>query len=328
MLNFTDNYARSFYYLRLSITDVCNFRCTYCLPDGYRPQGANNKSFLSLDEIRRVTRAFAAAGTEKVRLTGGEPSMRRDFTDIIAAVRENKGIRQLAVTTNGYRLQRDVAQWRDAGLTGINVSVDSLDPRQFHAITGQDKFEEVMRGIDAAFDAGFSKVKVNSVLMRDVNYRQLDSFLGWIRTRPIQLRFIELMETGEGGDLFRRQHVSGESIRQYLLEHGWVLQARARSDGPAQVFHHPDYLGEIGLIMPYEKDFCASCNRLRVSAVGKLHLCLFGDGGVPLRDLLENDDQQDALQARIASSLSHKKQTHFLHQGNTGITQNLSFIGG
>ncbi|ROR11119.1 cyclic pyranopterin phosphate synthase [Erwinia sp. JUb26] len=328
MLNLTDNYARSFYYLRLSITDVCNFRCTYCLPDGYRPQGANNKSFLSLDEIRRVTRAFAAAGTEKVRLTGGEPSMRRDFTDIIAAVRENKGIRQLAMTTNGYRLQRDVARWRDAGLTGINVSVDSLDPRQFHAITGQDKFEEVMRGIDAAFDAGFSKVKVNSVLMRDVNYRQLDAFLAWIRTRPIQLRFIELMETGEGGDLFRKQHVSGESIRQHLLQHGWVLQARARSDGPAQVFHHPDYLGEIGLIMPYEKDFCASCNRLRVSAVGNLHLCLFGDGGVSLRDLLESDDQQDALQARIASSLSHKKQTHFLHQGNTGITQNLSFIGG
>ena len=328
MLNFTDNYARSFYYLRLSITDVCNFRCSYCLPDGYRPQGASHKSFLSLDEIRRVTRAFAAAGTEKVRLTGGEPSMRRDFIDIIAAVRENPEIRQLAVTTNGYRLQRDVARWREAGLTGINVSVDSLDPRQFHAITGQDKFDEVMRGIDAAFDAGFSKVKVNSVLMRDVNHRHLDTFLEWIRTRPIQLRFIELMETGEGGALFRQQHVSGDSVRQQLIAQGWQLQQRARSDGPAQVFQHPDYLGEIGLIMPYEKDFCASCNRLRVSATGNLHLCLFGDSGIPLRDLLADDSQQQALQQRIASSLSQKKQTHFLHQGNTGITQNLSFIGG
>lgn len=328
MLNFTDNFARSFYYLRLSITDVCNFRCTYCLPDGYRPQGAQNKSFLSLDEIRRVTRAFAAAGTEKVRLTGGEPSMRRDFTDIIAAIRENNAIRQLAVTTNGYRLRRDVSRWREAGLTALNVSVDSLDPRQFHAITGQDKFDDVMRGIDAAFDAGFSKVKVNSVLMRDVNHHHLDTFLNWIRTRPIQLRFIELMETGDGSSLFREQHVSGESPRRQLVQQGWELQSRGRSDGPAQVFKHADYLGEIGLIMPYEKDFCASCNRLRVSAEGNLHLCLFGDSGVPLRDLLENDDQQDALQARIATSLSHKKQTHFLHQGNTGITQNLSFIGG
>ncbi|WP_312242994.1 GTP 3',8-cyclase MoaA [Pantoea sp.] len=325
---FTDAYSRRFYYLRLSITDVCNFRCTYCLPDGYKPQGVSNKSFLTLDEIRRITRAFAAAGTEKVRLTGGEPSLRRDFTDIIAAVRENNAIRQIAVTTNGYRMARDVKQWRDAGLTSINVSVDSLDARQFHAITGQDKFHQVMAGIDAAFDAGFEKVKVNSVLMRDLNSRSLSTFLEWIRRRPIQLRFIELMETGDGGALFRQQHISGEVIRDQLIMQGWQRQLRERSDGPAQVFRHPDYQGEIGLIMPYEKDFCASCNRLRVSAIGNLHLCLFGDGGVPLRDLLASDDQQAALQARIARSLGEKKQTHFLNQGNTGITQNLSFIGG
>lgn len=328
MPQFTDAWARSFYYLRLSITDVCNFRCTYCLPDGYKPGSTRNKSFLSLDEIRRVTRAFTAAGTEKIRLTGGEPSMRRDFTDIIAAVRENAALRQIAVTTNGYRMARDVQSWRDAGLTHINVSVDSLDARQFHAITGQNKFAEVMAGIDAAFDAGFEKVKVNSVLMRDVNSQSLDTFLAWIRTRAIQLRFIELMETGEGGDLFRRHHISGEVIRDRLIVQGWQRQPRGRSDGPAQVFRHPDYQGEVGLIMPYEKDFCASCNRLRVSATGKLHLCLFGDGGVELRDLLASDAQQDELQARIAHSLGQKKQTHFLHQGQTGITQNLSFIGG
>ncbi|WP_426445238.1 GTP 3',8-cyclase MoaA [Siccibacter colletis] len=324
----TDAFARKFYYLRLSITDVCNFRCTYCLPDGYKPGGFTNKSFLNLDEIRRVTRTFAALGTEKVRLTGGEPSLRRDFTDVIAAVRENAAIRQIAVTTNGYRLARDVAQWRAAGLTAINVSVDSLDARQFHAITGQDKFHQVMAGIDAAFDAGFERVKVNTVLMRDVNHHQLDTFLNWIQPRPIQLRFIELMETGEGSELFRKHHLSGAVLRDELLRRGWFRQLRSRSDGPAQVFCHPDYAGEIGLIMPYEKDFCASCNRLRVSSVGKLHLCLFGDGGVDLRELLQDDSQQAALEARIAGALSHKKQTHFLHQGNTGITQNLSYIGG
>ena len=197
----TDAFARKFYYLRLSITDVCNFRCTYCLPDGYKPGSVTNNGFLSVDEVRRVTRAFSGLGTEKVRLTGGEPSLRRDFPDIIAAVRENEHIRQIAVTTNGYRMARDVATWRDAGLTAINVSVDSLDARQFHAITGQDKFRQVMDGIDAAFAAGFEKVKVNTVLMRDVNHHQLDTFLAWIKSRPIQLRFIELMETGEGSDL-------------------------------------------------------------------------------------------------------------------------------
>jgi len=186
----------------------------------------------------------------------------------------------------------------------------------------------VMDGIDAAFAAGFAKVKVNTVLMRDVNHHQLDTFLAWIKPRPIQLRFIELMETGDGGELFRKHHLSGMVVRDELLRRGWVRQIRQRSDGPAQVFCHPDYAGEIGLIMPYEKDFCASCNRLRVSSVGKLHLCLFGDGGVDLRDLLSDDQQQEALQARIADALQQKKQTHFLHQGNTGITQNLSYIGG
>ena len=232
---------------------------------------------------------------------------------------------------NAYAMgvtNEETAAWRDAGLTALNVSVDSLDARQFHAITGQDKFQQVMAGIDAAFDAGFEKVKVNTVLMRDVNHHQLDTFLAWIQPRPIQLRFIELMETGEGSSLFRKHHISGQVLRDELLRRGWIHQIRQRSDGPAQVFCHPDYVGEIGLIMPYEKDFCDTCNRLRVSSVGKLHLCLFGEGGVSLRDLLEDDAQQSALEERISAALLEKKQTHFLHQNNTGITQNLSYIGG
>lgn len=324
----SDAFARKFYYLRLSVTDVCNFRCHYCLPQGYRPSGVRNKGFLTLDEISRVVRVFASMGTEKVRLTGGEPSLRRDFADIIAFVAQYPEIRQIAVTTNGYRLARDVRQWRAAGLTAINVSIDSLDARQFYAITGQDKFLQVMAGIDAAFEAGFSKVKVNTVLMRDVNHHQLATFLAWIKARPIQLRFIELMETLEGSELFRKRHISGSYIRDQLLQQGWIHQLRQRSDGPAQVFYHPDYQGEIGLIMPYEKNFCTSCNRLRVSALGKLHLCLFGDSGIELRDLLESDAQQPELQTRIASALQYKKQTHFLHYGNPGSTQNLSCIGG
>ncbi|MBD2812102.1 GTP 3',8-cyclase MoaA [Xenorhabdus sp. Vera] len=321
-----DAFLRKFYYLRLSITDVCNFRCTYCLPDGYRSHG--HKSFLSLPEIRRVSRAFAELGTEKIRLTGGEPTMRRDFCDIIAAVHENPQVKKIAVTTNGYRMERDVSKWKEAGLTAINVSVDSLDPRQFHAITGQDKFFQVMRGIDAAFDAGFNTVKVNAVLMKNVNDINLPAFLDWVKPRSIQLRFIELMETGEGHDIFHRHHLSGEVIRSRLLQQGWQQQQKTRSDGPAQVFRHPDYQGEIGLIMPYEKNFCQSCNRLRVSAIGNLHLCLFGEQGIPLRDLLYDGASLEALKLRIQGGLRHKRETHFLHQGDSGITPNLSFIGG
>lgn len=326
MPQLVDAFARKFYYLRLSVTDVCNFRCIYCLPDGYQPHG--HKTFLTLDEIRRVTRAFVASGTEKVRLTGGEPSLRRDLTEIITVIRDNAAVHHIALTTNGYRLARNIARWRQAGLTALNVSIDSLDPRQFWAITGRDEFRQVMQGIDAAFEAGFERVKVNTVLMRGINHLQLTLFLDWVRLRPLQLRFIELMATGSSDTLFRQYHVSGGVIRQQLIRRGWQLQARARSDGPAQVFTHPDYAGEIGLIMPYDQNFCLSCNRLRVSAIGQLHLCLFGDHSVPLRDLLVSDDQQEELQARIACSLQQKKQTHFLHQGDAGMTQNLSFIGG
>ncbi|HHY0481040.1 GTP 3',8-cyclase MoaA [Vibrio parahaemolyticus] len=325
---FEDKFHRKFYYLRLSVTDVCNFKCTYCLPDGYKPSGNKNSSFLSLPEIKRVVKAFADCGTSKVRITGGEPSLRKDFTDIIHSVATTPGIKKVATTTNGYRMAKQVADWREAGLTNINVSVDSLDPRMFHQITGENKFAEVMNGIERAFEVGYEQVKVNVVLMKDLNHHELPAFLNWIKDRPIQLRFIELMQTGEMDDLFSKHHVSGVAIRNQLIANGWLLKVRSLNDGPAQVFVHPDYKGEIGLIMPYEKDFCESCNRLRVSALGKLHLCLFGEHGVELRDLLERDDQENELIERIQSQLQTKSVSHFLHDGNTGMTPHLASIGG
>lgn len=326
MLKLEDAFARKFQYLRLSITDVCNFQCQYCLPDGYKPDG--RKSFLTVAEIARITRAFAAMGTSKVRLTGGEPSLRKDFTQIIETVANTPGIEKVAMTTNGYRMEKLAKEWRQAGLTAINVSVDSLDPRMFHQITGQNRFHEVMAGIAAAVTAGFSQVKVNAVLMRGLNDGDLHRFLSWIKDNPIQLRFIELMQTGEMDELFDRHHVRGALIKTQLLQAGWQQKIRAFNDGPAEVFYHPDYQGEIGLIMPYSKDFCASCNRLRVSSLGKLHLCLFGDYGVDLRDLLTGDEQIGLLQQRLREALVDKKATHFLHEGHSGMTPNLASIGG
>ena len=323
-----DSFQRKFYYLRLSVTDVCNFKCTYCLPDGYQPADQKKPSFLTLDEIHRVTAAFADCGTTKVRITGGEPSLRRDFTDIIRTVASQPGITKVATTTNGYRMAKHVHEWRQAGLTHINVSVDSLDPKMFYQITGENMFHQVMEGIDAAFDAGFEQVKINTVLLKDLNSQELPKFLEWIKIRPIQLRFIELMQTGEMDSLFSKHHVSGVSIRNHLIANGWLLKVKDNNDGPAQVFYHPDYLGEIGLIMPYEKNFCESCNRLRVSAKGKLHLCLFGEDGVELRDLLADDSQQSQLIERIQASLQTKAVSHFLDEGKTGMTPNLASIGG
>ena len=322
-----DAFQRAYYYLRLSITDQCNFRCNYCLPNGYQPE-ANKPSFLTLSEIVRVAEAFAAMGTEKIRLTGGEPTLRKDFITIAENVANVSGIRQLALTTNGYRMAKDVDAWQRAGITSINVSVDSLDPKMFHQITGINKFDEVMRGIERAFEIGYKKVKVNSVLMKNLNDHEFNQFLAWVKNRPIQMRFIELMQTGEMDSFFHHHHLSGEILVKKLLEQGWLLQQKAITDGPAKVFKHPDYMGEIGLIMPYEKNFCVSCNRLRVSAKGKLHLCLFGEEGIELRDLLRSDDQQPILQARIFSALQGKREHHYLHQGDTGIRQHLASIGG
>ncbi len=325
---FKDNFNRKFYYLRLSVTDVCNFKCTYCLPDGYKPESNQRESFLTLDEIKRTVSAFARCGTSKVRITGGEPSLRKDFTEIIRAVASQPGITKIAATTNGYRMANHIASWREAGLTDINVSVDSLNPQMFYQITGENKFAEVMTGIDKAIEVGFKQVKVNTVLLKDLNSTELPLFLKWIKTRPIQLRFIELMQTGEISELFKNHHQSGVSIRNHLIANNWILKPRSESDGPAQVFTHPDYMGEIGLIMPYEKDFCQSCNRLRVSAKGKLHMCLFGDYGIDLRSLLQDDSQQDELIQLIQVQLDNKVEGHSLQSGNFGSTPNLAFIGG
>ncbi|QLB14707.1 cyclic pyranopterin phosphate synthase [Mannheimia granulomatis] len=322
-----DRFQRQYTYLRLSITDVCNFRCNYCLPNGYQPP-SHKQTFLKTDEIQRIAKAFANLGTEKIRLTGGEPTLRKDFAEIAHTIAQTSGIRKVALTTNGYRMERDVALWQQAGITDINVSVDSLDTRQFQLITGENKLQSILKGIDKAFELGYKKIKVNAVLMKQYTAPELDRFLAWIKDKPIQMRFIELMETGEMDSFFKAQHLSGQSVMKRLLREGWQLQPKAISDGPAKVLSHPDYQGEIGLIMPYEKNFCASCNRLRISALGKLHLCLFGEDGIDIRDLLQSDDQQLQLEARLKSALQGKREHHYLHIGDSGVRNNLASIGG
>lgn len=320
-----DNFGRRFPYLRLSITDVCNFRCEYCLPNGYqgRPTG-----FLNLDEIRRLIHAFAELGTWKVRLTGGEPMVRQDFADIVRTVRQVPGIRRLAVTTNAYRLAAQAADLHRSGLDAVNISLDSLDADAFQRITGDRRYQRVIDGIDACLRAGIPAVKVNTVLLRGLNDDQLPRFIEFVRDRPLSLRFIELMRTGDNGAYFDRRHVSGNVIRDQLLEHGWTPVERAEGAGPAIEYAHPDYTGRIGLIAPYSPGFCDSCNRLRVTARGGLRLCLFGNGSCDLRDLLQDDTDREALKQRICDALSGKAFSHFLHRGDFGDTPHLASIGG
>jgi len=321
-----DRYQRKFEYLRLSITDECNFKCNYCLPDGY--QRTHQKQFLSENEIKNLITAFAELGTSKVRITGGEPSLRKDFPDIIAQISKTEGVTKVATTTNGFNLAKNAENWFDAGLSAINVSIDSLDANTFNLITGKNIFHKVMEGVEACVLAGFKQIKINSVLMKGLNDNDLDTFLTWIKTQPIQLRFIELMKTEDNSEFFNRYHLSGEKIKETLLNQGWIQKIRQVNDGPAQVFTHPKYQGEIGLIMPYSKDFCNNCNRLRVSAVGRLHLCLFGEEGVDLRHLLQKSEDKEALKETILEALKEKKASHFLDLGLSGGTPHLASIGG
>ena len=321
----TDNFGRRFSYLRLSITDVCNFSCNYCLPDGY--QCDQPRDFLSLCEIKRIAKAFAELGTEKIRITGGEPALRKDLPEIIRICKETSGIKKVAITSNGFKLPEHLPQWLDAGIDAINISIDSLDPRQFHAITGHDKLKTILTGIDMALGDGRASVKVNTVLMRDHSGREIQSYLNWLKDTPITLRFIELMQTGDNQEFFDAQHVQGSRIKQNLILDGWLPVIQNKSAGPAQEFYHPDYQGKVGLIMPYSKDFCSSCNRLRMSSSGKLHLCLFGEEGLSVREQLQSDDIEP-LQAKILALLGDKKATHYLHEKLTGATKHLAMLGG
>ena len=321
----TDSFARRFTYLRLSLTEKCNFRCTYCLPNG--SECFSTQQDLTLAEIRRLVAAFAQLGTRKVRLTGGEPSLRRDLCEIIHSIKQIDGIESVALTTNGFRLEQDVAEWRAAGLDALNVSVDSLRPENFQLITGSGKLPGILRGLDRAQQLGFRQLKINSVLLRDLNHRELDDFLAFLRERDLCVRFIELMRTGDNADYFSAHHLSGQLIQQQLLDQGWTQQVRGRHAGPAQEFMHPDYAGRIGLIMPYSQDFCSSCNRLRVSSQGDLYLCLFAGQHQSLRHFLQDDDPQPLMQF-LTSALQHKASGHELQQGVTGSTRHLAMIGG
>lgn len=321
-----DTQGRTFPYLRLSITDLCNFRCNYCLPEGC--QSHSHSLSLSVDEIKRLVSVFAKLGVRKIRLTGGEPTLRNDFVEIVQTIKSIDGIETLAMTTNGYRMHQRVTDWLAAGIDAINVSVDSLDAAAFQMITGHNRLQEILQSIEIAFAAGLPSIKVNVVAMKGVNDHTLSQFLSWIQHQPVNIRFIELMQTGNNLEFFKQHHHSGETIQQQLLAQGWQRKPRRVDAGPALEYSHAEYQGSVGLIMPYSKDFCNNCNRLRVTSLGQLQLCLFAESGIDLRDLLQSDDQQPELIAFIQQALKLKEDGHFLDQGVVGGTYNLAQIGG
>lgn len=324
-MTLVDGFGRSFHYLRLSVEDACNFRCRYCLPHGYHKTEPDSP--LSVDEIRRLVRAFAQLGFWKVRLTGGEPTVRRDIVRIAEEAAQTPGVRKVALSTNGCRLAELAPELRAAGVSAVNVSVDSLNAARFAALTGQDALADVLKGVDRSLALGL-ETKINAVLMKGLNDGEFADFVALTRDRPLSVRFIELMPVADNMDFFTDRHLKAEFLVNWLVENGWKERARREGDGPARNFLKDGHNGSVGVIAPYAKDFCGSCNRLRVTSRGKLRLCLFSEAEHSLRSLLQDDSQAQELQERVKSLLSLKEISHYLPEGKMGNTKHFAIMGG
>ena len=325
-----DSFGRKFPYIRLSISDVCNFKCGYCLPDGYKIDKSDNRTFVNTEEIKRLARALSELGVSKIRLTGGEPTIRKDFFEIIKIIKENSGIKKTVITTNGYKLDKIANDIKNSGLDGVNISIDSLDPKTFKKITGHDRLEEILRGIKNLQKLNFKNIKINAVLLKGINdtEQDFDSWAQFIKNNEIDFRYIELMQTGDNLDYFNKYHVPSKKFINYLNNNNWIVQTFGKDAGPAKNYLNPKFKGKFGVIAPYSKDFCKSCNRLRITAKGDLRLCLFGNTGINIRHLMQKDNQIEELKDLILKQLNFKKESHYLEIGETGLTKNLSTTGG
>ena len=325
-----DTFGRKFPYIRLSISDVCNFKCGYCLPDGYKIDKSDNRTFITKEEIGRLAKALSELGVSKIRLTGGEPTVRKDFLDIIEIIKKNSGIKKTVITTNGYHLDKIAKQIKNSGLDGINISIDSLNPKIFEQVTGHDRLQEILNGIEKLQKLKFKNIKINAVLLKGVNDTEKDfeDWANFIKKNKIDFRYIELMQTGDNLDYFKNYHISANKFVEYLNKNNWVIQTFGKDSGPSKNYINPEYKGRFGVIAPYSKDFCKSCNRLRITAKGDLRLCLFGNTGINIRHLMQKDNQIEELKDLILKQLNYKKETHYLEIGETGLTKNLSTTGG
>ena len=325
-----DTFGRKFPYIRLSISDVCNFKCGYCLPDGYKIDRSDNRKFLNIEEIGRLAKALSELGVSKIRLTGGEPTVRKDFFEIIKIIKENSGIKKTVMTTNGYRLDKIADDIKNSGLDGINISIDSLNADTFKKITGHDRLEEILRGIKNLQKLNFKNIKINAVLLKGVNdsEKDFDDWAEFLKNNEIDFRYIELMQTGDNIDYFNNYHVPAKKFTNYLNNNNWIIQTFGKDAGPSKNYLNPKFKGKFGVIAPYSKDFCKSCNRLRITAKGDLRLCLFGNTGINIRHLMQKDEQLEELKDLILKQLNFKKESHYLEIGDTGLTKNLSTTGG
>lgn len=319
-----DGYERNIDYLRVSITDRCNLRCRYCMP--VEPAFIPHENVLRYEEILRICRLAVEVGIRRIRITGGEPLVRKGCLDLMAMLREIPGLEGLAITTNGVLLEEAVPRLRELQVNSVNVSLDTLQEERFRAITNRGSFQNVWRGIMAAVDAGLP-VKINCVPQQGVNEDELEDIAALASRYPVDVRFIEMMPLGYGANF---QAVSGDKVLQRLQRVYPNLQpfSGRRGYGPAQYYEAPGLLGKLGLISAVSHCFCQECNRIRLTSEGLLKPCLYYGEGVDLRTLLRDGAGDAELREAIERGIRSKPRQHGFHSGRREEERIMSQIGG
>jgi GTP 3',8-cyclase len=327
-----DSFNRPIRDLRVSLTDRCNFRCFYCLPHG-EPPIAPKEQMLSYEEIDYVCEIFVSLGIEKIRLTGGEPMLRRDIETIISKLSHLKsaGLQDLALTTNGYYLPERAQSLKDAGLDRVTISLDSLKRDIFKRMTGVDVLDKVLAGIASAKAAGLEPIKINAVIVRGHNEDEVADFAAFAREHDVKMRYIEFMPLDSGHEWAREDVVSGKEIRERISERFPLVRVDVArgSDTSARYRFADGAPGEIGIIAPVTEPFCGACSRIRLTADGQIRTCLFSTIEHSLRDVVRSGASRAEIIDYIHSVMLKKEPRHFINDpGFVTPSRTMSFIGG
>ena len=323
-----DRYQREIHYLRLSVTDLCNLRCRYCMPDGV--EKLEREAVLTYEEFLRLAALFARCGIDTVRVTGGEPLVRKNVAQLVARLKATPGIRRVTLTTNAVLLAEQLPALLDAGLDSVNISLDTLRPEVFRQITARDDFAAVQAGLQAALESGLP-VKLNCVPQAGVNEGELEALAALAKDNAMQVRFIEMMPIGYGAAM---PCISGPELRARFARRWPELaplspaQEHALGDGPAVYYTVPGWQGSIGFIAAVHGKFCASCNRVRLTSQGFLRPCLASETGCDLRALLRSGADDAQLLATIRETIWAKPREHHFNDSSMPATRGMYRIGG
>ena len=321
-----DRFGRKIHYLRISLTDHCNLRCIYCMPEDqvFRP----NADLMQDVEILLFTRLFASLGFDKIRLTGGEPTVRANVVNIVQGIASTPGIKSLSMTTNGVLLSRLAQPLKEAGLQRVNISIDTLNPEKFKRLTRWGKLDDVWKGILAAEQVGLTPLKLNAVVVKGYNEEDVIDLAALTVDHPWQIRFIEMMPFAEVTDLQTSQMITAAQIQKQIESEFGPLEGSKDYDGEARIFHIPGAKGEIGFISSVTVPFCAACTRARLTADGVLRMCLLREKEIDLLTPLRKGAMIDDLRDMILQGVWEKPWGHGLANGVIPLNRAMNEIGG